>query len=672
MHMLRSVKTESRPTPKIHLNGARNFRHAHLSEDPMRAWLLALPLLSLSSAVRGPATDPLAPIALTALDQASGPSHTLALGRFRGEPLAFVADEDRAAVLTFSLSKEPRFVARTALPSKPSSIRRLASGELAVTLRDQAKVLFLGAFADGLRIVASTDVCTEPVSTTSTDDTLFVVCAWGHAMDTVSIRTHARLSRVDLPREPRAAVLDQEGEHLYVSHAVGSRLSIVERASGQVRAEDLGVAGLPAPPPREDFIGFGSFGMADREPPATDETRRPRTATQGFSLAFLPAGTWGRVFLPEVLVSTRPAPLQGQREAPPARTSGYGGDLSGGIAARRGSSVPALTTMQTYEGKVRRARSTEVRGTSSCLLPRAAVTTADGRVLVTCLGSDRVVEYNGLADDPDAHVRALTGVGRGPTGIAVVGDEAVVWSSFDRVLTRFELASGLEPRFQVASDEKEREPDPFEVGRRLFHRTDSFNISGDGRACASCHPDGRDDGLVWSSPDGPRQTPMLAGRLADTAPFGWTGDAATVRAHLKQTFARLGGRGLDDKSLYALLTYVAKMAPPPAPSAPVAREAVTRGKQVFESYNAGCSGCHDPARGYTDGEKHDVGSAVGGDAQRSFETPSLHAVGGTAPYFHDGRFASLDDVLRHSPQMADTSALSPRERGDLLAFLESL
>ncbi len=669
MHMPRSVKTESWPPPKVHTHCARNFRDLPVSEGPMRAWLLALPVLSLSPVLRAPAADACTPIALTALDEAAGPSHSLALGRFRGEPLAFVADEDRAAVLTFSLGKEPRFVARTALPSKPSSIRRLATGELAVTLRDQAKVVFLGAFADGLRVVASTDVCTEPVSTTSTDDALFVVCAWGHALDTVSLRTHARLSRVDLPREPRAAVLDQEGEHVYVSHAVGSRLSIVDRVSGQVRAEALGVPGLPAPP-RDDRIGFGSFGMADVEPPAIDEARRPRTATQGFSLAFLPAGTWGRVFLPEVLVSTKPAPFKGQSEAPPARTAGYGGDLSGGIAARRGSSVPVLATMETYEGKVRRARATEVSGSSSCLLPRAAVTTADGRVLVTCLGSDRVVEYNGLADDPDAHVRGLTAVARGPTGIAVVGDEAVVWSSFDRVLTRFELANGLEPRFQIASDAKEREPDPFEVGRRLFHRTDSFRISGDGRACASCHPDGRDDGLVWSSPDGPRQTPMLAGRLASTAPFGWTGDATTVRAHLKQTFARLGGAGLDDKSLYALLTYVAKMAPPP--SAAAASGAVVRGKQVFESYNAGCSSCHDPGRGYTDGEKHDVGSAARDDAQRSFETPSLHALGGTAPYFHDGRFASLDDLLRHSPQMADTSALSSGERGDLLAFLESL
>jgi hypothetical protein len=49
--------------------------------------------------------------------------------------------------------------------------------------------------------------------------------------------------------------------------------------------------------------------------------------------------------------------------------------------------------------------------------------------------------------------------------------------------------------------------------RALFHETDDFRLSADGRACASCHPDGREDGLTWATPDGPRQTIMLAGRI---------------------------------------------------------------------------------------------------------------------------------------------------------------
>jgi mono/diheme cytochrome c family protein len=164
---------------------------------------------------------------------------------------------------------------------------------------------------------------------------------------------------------------------------------------------------------------------------------------------------------------------------------------------------------------------------------------------------------------------------------------------------------------------------------------------------------------------------MLAGRLADTPPFGWTGNAGTVREHLKQTFARLGGVGLDDPSLYALLTYLARMAPPPSgPARDQAR--VANGKRIFESYDAGCHECHDPSRGLADGERHDVGSKSKGDARAAFETPSLRHVGGTAPYFHDGRFATLEDLLRGSPRMADTSHLSDAEIGDLAAYLRTL
>jgi len=139
---------------------------------------------------------------------------------------------------------------------------------------------------------------------------------------------------------------------------------------------------------------------------------------------------------------------------------------------------------------------------------------------------------------------------------------------------------------------------------------------------------------------------------------------------LAQTLARLGGQGLDDASVYALLTYLAQMAPPPAAGRADAR--ITNGKRLFESYDTGCKDCHDPSRGLSDGERHDVGSKSFGDVHASFETPSLRHVGGTAPYFHDGRFATLEALLRGSPRMADTSMLTESEIGDLAAYLRSL
>src|SRR5262249_38949218 len=52
-------------------------------------------------------------------------------------------------------------------------------------------------------------------------------------------------------------------------------------------------------------------------------------------------------------------------------------------------------------------------------------------------------------------------------------------------------------------------------------------------ACASCHPDGGDDGQTWlfQAVGGvPRRTPALTGGLLATAPFHWEGDLPDLDA----------------------------------------------------------------------------------------------------------------------------------------------
>src|SRR5262249_25280327 len=122
---------------------------------------------------------------------------------------------------------------------------------------------------------------------------------------------------------------------------------------------------------------------------------------------------------------------------------------------------------------------------------------------------------------PASLVRDRWIVPSGPTGLAYDRrkERFVIWSQFDHVLTI--VHPGGSSRFDAVSPWPAREPTPFEVGRKIFHAIGDVRISLDGRACASCHPDGRDDGLVWATPEGLRQTPTLAGRLDGAAPFGW-------------------------------------------------------------------------------------------------------------------------------------------------------
>ena len=85
---------------------------------------------------------------------------------------------------------------------------------------------------------------------------------------------------------------------------------------------------------------------------------------------------------------------------------------------------------------------------------------------------------------------------------------------------------------------------------------------------------------------------------------------------------------------------------------------------------------------YSDFRKHDLGPrfhelGFDGAAIRAFRTPPLWGVGSSAPYGHDGRSLSLEDVIeRHGgeaqPVVDKYGALSENAREDVLAFLRSL
>jgi len=99
---------------------------------------------------------------------------------------------------------------------------------------------------------------------------------------------------------------------------------------------------------------------------------------------------------------------------------------------------------------------------------------------------------------------------------------------------------------------------------------------------------------------------------------------------------------------------------------------VARGRRLFDTDRAGCAFCHSGAMG-TDRLKHDVHSRARADEGGTFDTPSLRFVARTAPYFHDGRFATLEELLRGSDgTMGRTRQLSDAEFADLAAYLKSL
>jgi cytochrome c peroxidase len=85
------------------------------------------------------------------------------------------------------------------------------------------------------------------------------------------------------------------------------------------------------------------------------------------------------------------------------------------------------------------------------------------------------------------------------------------------------------------------------------------------------------------------------------------------------------------------------------------------GRQLFFG-TAGCANCHN-------GPQFTNDALVADDRGKSWKVPSLRESLRTAPYFHDGRYASLEEVLRNH---GDAKNFEDSARRALLLFLESL
>jgi len=286
-------------------------------------------------------------------------------------------------------------------------------------------------------------------------------------------------------------------------------------------------------------------------------------------------------------------------------------------------------------------------------------------------GIDAVLELDALTVDPFRAERRRFAVPPGPEGIAVdeSSGRAVVFSQLGAAVTVLGLDGATGATRTIPLD---YHPDPALAaagrGRLLFYRTDDSRVSGDGLACSSCHLDGREDGLTWTTPMGPRQTPMLAGRLAGTAPYGWEGDRTTVAAYIANTVERLGGKGLQAEEIDDLTAFLGVVRAPSRLAYDVGL--AKRGRELFEDSAQGCGTCH--AGGQTDAQVHGF-SPTAKDIQTSFDTPSLQFIGGTAPYFHDGRYATLEALLADpESSMGHSASLPAEDRAALAAYLRSL
>jgi DNA-binding beta-propeller fold protein YncE/mono/diheme cytochrome c family protein len=470
---------------------------------------------------------------------------------------------------------------------------------------------------DTLRVTASWKTPAEPYGIALTPDrkTLLVTTIADRTLVAFDAATGKQQWRTTLGAEPRGIAISPDG----------TRAVITSLVTGGV-----------------DEVSLGETSHAARTIalPTGDKLRHARGA---FAAAFVGDH----------------AVLPFQLDTPVA--SFPSGDQYGG-----GGSSPPITHHLAWLGSNGR----RAFGETNVHEPRAlAWDPAQDTLYLVGLASDEVVAVKRASQiDPEVSVtRLITGQRCGADGIAIARDGTVItWCSFTRSLAFFTPT----PKTRLATNGPELAPSMLDETRHaglvLFHSANEHISSFGGISCGNCHLDGRADGLSWLIKGHELQTPMLTGRLSETAPFKWDGGAVDLAKSLRETMGRLGGSGLSKKDLASLVAFLEGL---PAPRAPSVADtaAVERGKRVFEGDQAGCASCHDGPH-YTDRMRHELTG--------TFDTPSLVGLAASAPYFHDGSATNLEAVVlargRVHGMADDATKLDARDVTDLVAFLRTL
>jgi hypothetical protein len=249
------------------------------------------------------------------------------------------------------------------------------------------------------------------------------------------------------------------------------------------------------------------------------------------------------------------------------------------------------------------------------------------------------------------------------------------------------------------------------LGDLLFHSPHILGAEARraGLSCHACHPNGATNAALMidgvSDRPGnvdlttarfragadnriadPVNTPSLRG-VRFTAPYGRDGRTASLSEFVRDVVtSEFGGAPLPPAYLAALVRYVQDL--DFVPNANLdgrgrltarASASARRGEALFMAPRAGfdggsCATCHPRASFFCDGRVHRLASGRKPSPHAiddGFETPTLLGTAESAPYFHDGRFATLAEVVAWF-DAGFALGLSAPERADLTSYLQAV
>ena len=315
------------------------------------------------------------------------------------------------------------------------------------------------------------------------------------------------------------------------------------------------------------------------------------------------------------------------------------------------------------------------------------VAMSKGRIFATAYFEDCVVGVQPELDEPVPFVPGL-----------VIGLDTLDWESErDRKhpeisvtengplrfveLPRYDLMKGVRFRRSFARLGPQPVWNTLRRGEMLFH--DATPCFEHWQSCVTCHPDARSDTLNWDLLNDGQGNPKNSKSMFlshETPPSMATGVRKDAELAVRKGFESILFIKIPEVDACDVDAYLKALPPVPSPKLVYAADGSTslstsakRGKRLFEGA-AGCAPCH-PAPLFTDMRMHDVGTQSVGDYEPLYDTPTLIEVWRTAPYLHDGRYATLKELIvdgKHVNTKGQLDKLSETEIDDLIEYVLSL
>jgi mono/diheme cytochrome c family protein len=550
-----------------------------------------------------------------------------------------VTDPDRDVVVIVGPAEE----LKVSLPAGAQPWRAVLDHEhrVHVALRGAGAVATIDV--ETAELLAIRSVCptvrgiglrTEPARRLSDAPTesLYVACAGGEVV-TLATDPDDDASQLVARLDPdlRDVVVDASGD-LFVTRFRAAEVLALD-------LEDGAVAGRAAPPPWTHMSELGE-----------DSAMRASTAWRTFAH---PAGGW--VMLHQGGSATAIDPAAEPEDDPESDPAYGGGDTCDAI-------VQGALAYLDADGVLRASGSI-----AGALLPVDAAIHPDGNHVAIAIAGTCATQCSG-PQIVELTLDSLSAVDGGETRPCMGGSALAFIEPTAQIVAVAYSPSGKlwalqrEPSilhlFDGVGQQRVRLSDVSveDTGHRLFHEAGRAGVT-----CASCHPEGGDDGLTWNLPQ-PLHTPALYVELAGTEPFHWRGDLPDFGELVHEVHEKRMGEALQsDARIDAFERWVTKLRTAPPRVMDGAAEA---GRELFTSY--GCATCHQGVA-MTNGQTVAMGSST------AVQVPTLRAVSLHPPYMHDGRAATLADAVREMiAATGDAKEPTDADVDRLVAYLETL